>query len=116
MPLVDLSMVEQRYDAVREVLDGASVKDTAIRYGIDRRTVHRWLVRYASDGLAALADKSSKPDRCPHQMAPEVEARIVELRRGHPGCGPRRTFAARLREFRLPHDRPCGSQAADRSS
>jgi hypothetical protein len=38
VPLVDLSMVEQRYDAVREVLDGASVKDTAARYGIDRRS------------------------------------------------------------------------------
>jgi hypothetical protein len=33
--LVELSMVEQRYDAVREVLDGASVKDMAIRYGVD---------------------------------------------------------------------------------
>ena len=89
MPVVDLSMVEQRYDAVKEVLDGATVKDTATRYGVDRRTLHRWLVRYATDGLAALADKSSKPDRCPHQMAPEIEARIVELRRGHPGWGPR---------------------------
>ncbi|MDQ3771368.1 MAG: IS481 family transposase [Actinomycetota bacterium] len=96
MPLVDLSMVEQRYDAVREVLDGATVKDTAIRYGIDRRTLHRWLVRYATDGLAALADKSSKPDRCPHQMAPEVEVRIVELRRSQPGWGPR-TILNKLR-------------------
>jgi hypothetical protein len=69
--LVELSMVEQRYDAVREVLEGATVKDTAIRYGIDRRTMHRWLVRYATDGLAALADKPSKPDRCLHQMAPD---------------------------------------------
>lgn len=31
MPLVDLSMVEQRYDAVREVFDGATVKATATR-------------------------------------------------------------------------------------
>ena len=60
MPLVDLSMVEQRYDAVKEVLDGATVKDTTIRFGIDRRTLHRWLVRYANDGLGALADKSVK--------------------------------------------------------
>ena len=96
MPLVDLSMVEQRYDAVREVLDGATVNDTATRYGIDRRTLHRWLVRYASDGLAALADKSSQPDRCPHQMAPEIEARIVEMRRSHPGWGPR-TILNKLR-------------------
>jgi transposase-like protein len=71
VPLVDLSMVGQRYDAVREVLDGATVKDTAIRYGIDRRTLHRWLVRYANVGLSALADRSSKPDRCPHQTCPK---------------------------------------------
>ena len=105
MPLVDLSMVEQRYDAVREVLDGATVKDTAIRYGVDRRTLHRWLVRYANEGLAALADKSSKPDRCPHQMAPEIEARIVELRRSQPGWGPRTILNKLRRELERPPSR-----------
>ena len=105
MPLVDLSMVEQRYDAVREVLDGATVKDTATRYGVDRRTLHRWLVRYATEGLAALADKSSKPDRCPHQMAPEIEARIVELRRAHPGWGPRTILSKLRRELEAPPSR-----------
>jgi hypothetical protein len=35
--LVELSMVEQRYDAVREVLDGATFTDVATRHGVDRR-------------------------------------------------------------------------------
>ncbi len=105
MPLVDLSMVEQRYDAVREVLDGASVKDTAVRYGIDRRTLHRWLVRYGTEGLAALADHSCKPDRCPHQMTPEVEARVVEMRRTHPGWGPRTILNKLRRELESPPSR-----------
>lgn len=44
--LTDLSMVEQRYQAVREVLDsGATITDVARRWGIDRRTLHRWLTR-----------------------------------------------------------------------
>ncbi len=103
--LVELSMVEQRYDAVREVLEGASVKDTATRYGVDRRTLHRWLVRYATEGLAALADKSSKPDRCPHQMAPEIEARIVDLRRSHPGWGPRTILNKLRRDLEAPPSR-----------
>src|SRR5919106_2214050 len=103
--LVELSMVEQRYDAVREVLDGATVKDVATRYGVDRRTLHRWLVRYANEGLAALADKSSRPDRCPHQMAPEIEARIVELRRSHPGWGPRTLLNKLRRELEGPPSR-----------
>jgi transposase InsO family protein len=103
--LVELSMVEQRYDAVREVLDGATVTDVATRYGVDRRTLHRWLVRYASEGLAALADKSSKPDRCPHQIVPEIEARIVELRRTHPGWGPRTILNKLRRELEAPPSR-----------
>ena len=88
--LVELGLVEQRYQAVLEVLnDGASVTDVARRHGVARQTVHEWLRRYAAEGLGGLADRSSKPLSCPHQMAPELEARIVEMRRAHPGWGPR---------------------------
>ena len=103
--LQELSVVEQRYLAVREVLDGAKVTDVATRYGVDRRTVHRWLVRYATEGLGALADRSSRPDRCPHQIAPEVEARIVALRTAHPGWGPRTILAKLRRELGEPPSR-----------
>jgi transposase len=87
--LVELKVVEQRYRAVLDVLDGMSVTDVASRNGVTRQTVHAWLRRYADGGMAALADKSSKPGTCPHQMPPAFEARVVELRRIHPGWGPR---------------------------
>ena len=58
-------------------------------YGVARQTVHEWLRRYASEGLGGLADRTSRPLSCPHQMAPVVEARVVEMRRQHPGWGPR---------------------------
>jgi transposase InsO family protein len=103
--LTELSVVEQRYLAVREVLDGAKVTDVAIRYGVDRRTIHRWLLRYANGGLGALADRSSRPDRCPHQIAPDIEARIVALRRAHPGWGPRTILSKLRRELGEPPSR-----------
>lgn len=87
--LVELGLVEQRLMAVREVLDGATVTDVAKRNGVTRQTVHNWLRSYASSGVAGLIDKSSKPETCPHQMTPVVEARIVEMRRTHPRWGPR---------------------------
>ena len=88
--LVELGLVEQRFQAVSEVLnDGASVTDVARRHGVARQTVHEWLRRYARDGLRGLADRSSKPFSCPHQMGPVVEARVVAMRRAHPGWGPR---------------------------
>ena len=89
--LVELGVVEQRYRAVLEVLDGASVTEVARRYGVARQTVHEWLRRYAGDGgLAGLVDRSSRPASCPHQMPAVVEARVVALRRAHPGWGPAR--------------------------
>jgi transposase InsO family protein len=96
--LAEVSVIEQRLLAVRDVLDnGAKITDVATRYGVDRRTVHRWLVRYASEGLSALADKSSRPARCPHQMPADVEARIIALRKAHPSFGPR-TILTKLRK------------------
>jgi len=90
--LVELGVVEQRYRAVLEVLEeGTPVTEVARRYGVARQTVHEWLSRYANGGgLAGLADRSSRPASCPHQMPPEVEARIAGLRREHPGWGPSR--------------------------
>ena len=87
--LVELKLVEQRYRAVIDVLDGMSVTDVARRNKVSRQSVHTWLRRYANGGMAALADKSSRPESCPHQMAPVIEARVVELRRAHPRWGPR---------------------------
>ena len=88
--LVELGVVEQRHAAVLEVLrDGAEVKEVALRFGVSRQTVHRWLRRYASKGLAGLADQSPRPGSCPHQMPVEVEALVVGLRRENPGWGPR---------------------------
>jgi transposase InsO family protein len=88
--LVDLGLVEQRYRAVREVLeDGASITEVAHRFGVVRQTVHAWLRRYAGSGMGGLANLSSRPARCPHQMPPETEARILELRRANPAWGPR---------------------------
>lgn len=86
--LVELGLVEQRHKAVLEVLGGLTVVEVARRYGVARQTVHDWLRRYAASGLSGLVDRSCRPATCPHQMPPQVEARVVELRRAHSGWGP----------------------------
>src|SRR5215217_2355088 len=86
--LVELRVGEQRYRAVWEVLEGASVMEVARRFKVSRQSVHSWLRRYAADGgLGGLGDRSSRPHGCPHQMSPAVEAKIVEIRRAHPAWG-----------------------------
>jgi transposase InsO family protein len=89
--LVELSVMEQRYQAVLAVIqDGWKVTEVAARLGVSRQSVHSWISRYETGGLGALADHSHRPNACPHQIAPRIEALICELRREHPGWGPRR--------------------------
>ncbi len=89
--LVELSVVEQRYDAVIGVIrDGMKVTEVAETFGVTRQTVHAWLRRYEEGGISALADRSHRPRSSPHQMDGITEARVLELRRLHPLWGQRR--------------------------
>ncbi len=88
--LVELSVVEQRYHAVMEVVSGAPVSEVAVRYGVSRQAVYDWLGRYERDGLAGLADHSHRPRYQPRQLDAEVEALICRMRAAHPRWGPRR--------------------------
>ncbi|MFI9241873.1 IS481 family transposase [Streptomyces sp. NPDC053086] len=85
-----MSVVEQRYHAVMEVAAGVPVTQVAARYGVSRQSVHSWVRKYGQSGLPGLADRSHRPASCPHRIAGEVEAVVCELRRRHPGWGPRR--------------------------
>src|SRR5215472_12398661 len=88
--LRELNVVEQRYQAVLQVLDGIPVTEVAERFGVARQTVHRWLARYRDSGIAGLADRSHAPKSHPWRISAEVEAVICDLRSSHRRWGPRR--------------------------
>jgi len=89
--LLELSVVEQRYQAVLAVIrDGVPIVQVADRFDVSRQAVHRWLRWYEAQGLVGLADRSHRPPRCSHQMDPAVEVWVLEARRRNPDWGPRR--------------------------
>jgi transposase InsO family protein len=88
--LWELSVIEQRYRAVLEVLAGVPVTEVAGRYGVSRQSVHAWLRRYRDEGPPGLADRSHKVRAHPWQIPAELEAAVCELRRAHRKWGPKR--------------------------
>jgi transposase InsO family protein len=106
LALVELSVVEQRYRAVMALLDGARVSEVAAEVGVSRQSLHSWLARYRAAGLAGLADRSSRPRSSPNQAAPELEARVCELRRDHPRWGAQRIVHELMRGPRVPEPLP----------
>jgi transposase-like protein len=88
--LVELSVMEQRYQAVMEVLGAhVPVTEVAERYGVSRQAVHRWIRHYRSGGIGALLDQPKTPRSSPLRLDPAVEAAICEMRRNHRRWGPR---------------------------
>jgi transposase-like protein len=98
--LLELTVAEQRFNAVMEILrDGLTVTEVAERYGVSRQAVHSWLRRYASGGLEALADRSHRPIavriRCrprsrparPSDEASSLTAWLSSAALAFPGCG-----------------------------
>lgn len=86
---MELSVMEQPYQAIMAVMqDGWKVTEVADRLKAARQSVHNWLARYEAGGLPPFAGRSHKPQNCSHQISPELEALICEMRRKHPGWGP----------------------------
>lgn len=76
--LVELSVMEQRYQALMAVVqDGWKVTEVARRLGVARQSVHNWIARYEEGGLAALADRSHRRQSCSHQPARRPEGSPV---------------------------------------
>jgi transposase InsO family protein len=88
--LWELSVTEQRYRAVLEVMAGIPVTEVAERYGVSRQSVHAWLARYRDEGPPGLEDRSHKVHQHPWQIPAELEAAVCELRRAHRKWGPKR--------------------------
>jgi transposase InsO family protein len=88
--LWELSVTEQRYRAVLEVMAGVPVTEVAGRYGVSRQSVHAWLARYRDEGPPGLEDRSHKVRAHPWQIPAELEAAVCELRRAHRKWGPKR--------------------------
>jgi len=72
-----------RLRLVRRVQAGRPIAHVAAEAGIARQTLSKWVGRYRAAGEDGLLDRRSTPGHSPHQMPPEVVARIEYLRRCH---------------------------------
>ncbi len=60
---------------------GEHPNDVAGAMGVSVRTVYKWRKRYREGGLAALRERSSRPQRSPARTDAVREAQVVELRK-----------------------------------
>lgn len=72
----------RRLEMVEDITKrGLSASQAAVAHGVSAVTARKWLARFLTDGVAGLADKSSRPATSPRAIRPNVALAIVELRR-----------------------------------
>jgi len=60
--------------------DGWPVRRAAERFQVSPTTATRWAGRYRLLGQAGMADRSSRPHRCPRRTPTRTERRIIKVR------------------------------------
>src|SRR3954454_2140312 len=83
-----------RFALVCAIESGMSLKAAAAAFNVSPATAHRWWHRWleasaeARETWSCLLDRSSRPERSPRRLAPELEQAICDCRR-QTGWGPR---------------------------
>jgi transposase InsO family protein len=67
-----------------------SVSDLADRFGISRRTAHKWIRRFEEFGQNGFHELSRRPYNSPSQTAPAIVEQLLTLRKSHPSWGARK--------------------------
>jgi len=75
-----------------------SVAELSRRYGVSRKTEHKWMRRYEDEGVEGLAERSRRPESCAHETPVEVVQAILECRRLHPSWGAKKLLALLARK------------------
>ena len=101
---------------VQRVASGRPVAHVAKELGVSRQCAHRWVARHATEGVAGLQDRSSRPHRTPTRTGPVAEGQVIALReaerRGPDWLAvelgvPARTVSRILRRHQLPYLADC---------
>jgi transposase InsO family protein len=67
---------------------GMTIRGAARAFRVSPATAHKWWHRFRDGGRTELADRSSRPHRCPRELPRAEQERICEARR-RTGWGPR---------------------------
>lgn len=68
----------------------AQIAELCRRFGISRKTGHKWLGRHREHGENGLLDRSRRPKRSPGRTDADLEEAVVAVRKAHPSWGGRK--------------------------
>ena len=89
MPWKETCAMKERVQMVSLYETGRyTVTELAHHFKVSRKTAHKWLGRFADEGISGLDERSRAPHRCPKSTPAEVVLAVVRAKQAHPTWGP----------------------------
>lgn len=82
--------MDERLRFVAQLLEGESMTEACLAFGISRKTGYKIFSRYKEHGLEAFTDRSRRPVRYANQLPAQIESLILTLKHGKPHWGARK--------------------------
>jgi transposase InsO family protein len=91
VPWEEKTKLSVRHEFVIQAMqEGSNIRGLCRRYGISSKTGYKWLRRFKAGGATGLEDRSRRPHRSPARTIPELEQKLLSLRRQRPAWGGRK--------------------------
>ena len=91
MPWKESRSMDLRVRLIQEYEEGEDITALGELYGVSRKTIYKWIDRYAAEGVGGLADRSRAPHHRPRRSS----------RRGSAGSGGPRKLLIKLEQIQL---------------
>ena len=100
MPWKDTTTMEQKLEFICEWLSGKyTISELCRFYGISRPTAYLLINRYEKSGIEGLVEKSRAPRNIPNKTKPEIEAKILSLKKKHHRWGAKKLHVLLFNHF-----------------
>jgi putative transposase len=80
MPWKENRAVDLRVQLIQDYQEGHAIAALAEMYEVSRKTIYKWLARYAQAGVAGLGDRRRTPLHSPEKLSAAMIAEIVAAR------------------------------------
>ena len=95
MPWKVICPMDERWRLVHMFHTGKfTVAELALRFGVSRKSVYKWISRFATEGEAGLRERSRAPQHHPNATPDVVVQALLRAKRAHPTWGPAKLFPA----------------------
>lgn len=88
MPWRETDPMEQRLKLIADWLNGYTITELSVIYGVSRKTIYKWIERYSRLGHDGLEELSCAPINHPNQTDEAIISRLVEAKQKHMSWGP----------------------------